>query len=86
MTNLAHPRPEAPRTGRSISALTPRERTALRSIAPAVAAALIHAERLHSSPFQRTSGGSSAAAAATEVDRLRRQARQLLEQQAAATL
>ena len=76
--SLSPPRPEVPHTGLSSRALSTGERTALRSAAPTVAVDLDHAERLHSSPMRQTSQGIPAARAADDVDRLRRQAREVI--------
>jgi hypothetical protein len=71
-------RPEVPRTGLSVPALSTGERAVLRSASPTVAADLTQAERLHSSPMQRTSRSILAATTADDVDRLRRRAREVI--------
>lgn len=73
-------RPEIPRTRLSISALSAGERTVLRRVAPALAVDLDQAERLHSSPMRQTSMSILASTAAENVDRLRRQARAVIEE------
>jgi hypothetical protein len=75
---LDRKRPEIPRTGLSIPALSTGELRSLRSVAPSVATDLGLAERLHSSPLRQTSRSILAATAADDVDRLRRQARELI--------
>lgn len=81
---LAPRRPEVPRTGLSIPALSTEERMLLRSVAPTVVADLDQAERLHSSPMQQTSRSIPAATAAENVDRLRRRARAVIAEHRAA--
>ena|SRR5579872_2583820 len=77
-------RPEVPRTGLSIPALSTGERMLLRSMAPTVVADLDQAERLHSSPMQQTSRSIPAGTAAENVDRLRRRARAVIAEHRAA--
>ncbi len=52
----------------------------LRRVAPALAVDLDQAERLHSSPMRQTSMSILASTAAENVDRLRRQARAVIEE------
>jgi hypothetical protein len=73
-------RPEIPRTRLSISALSTAERAVLRRVAATVAVELDSAERLHSSPMRQTSQSILAATAAEDVDRLRRRAREVIEE------
>jgi hypothetical protein len=79
------PRSEAPHTGLTVPALSTRERAALRTLAPTLDAELGEAERLRSSPMRQTSRSIMPATAASEVDRLRRLARQVIEERAPVT-
>jgi hypothetical protein len=73
------PRPEAPHTHLTVHALSARERTTLRGLAPALATDLEAAERLRSSPLLWLRRGVTAASASGDVDELRHQARTTLD-------